>query len=251
MERFISGQKVRILTVDELLKKGYKIDEDGDIYIGGDDEFFVKPMYDYCNVKHVITTSEDKKQLFTIKGFHFTPGMCEEVESKLKIKIKYFEGAKELEKISKGDWIDLYANKDMFIAEGERAMIPLGVAMELPEGYEAHVVPRSSTFKTWGLIQTNHMGVIDHSYCGNNDQWHMPVYCLEGKDIKKDKFYTYDDYLKEDVLLSTTETKGTYIHKGDKICQFRIMEIQPEIEFEKVEVLENEDRNGFGSTGSK
>ena len=71
------------------------------------------------------------------------------------------------------------------------------------------------------------------------------------KDIKKDKFYTYDDYLKEDVLLSTTETKGTYIHKGDKICQFRIMEIQPEIEFEKVEHLEGKDRGGFGSTGSK
>ena len=251
MERFISGQKVRILTVDELLKKGYKIDEDGDIYVGGDDEFFVKPMQDYCNVEHEITASEDKKQQFTIENFRFTPGMCEEVESKLKIKIKYFDGAKELEKISKGDWIDLYANKDMFIEEGSRAMIPLGVAMELPDGYEAHLVPRSSTFKTWGIIQTNHMGVIDHSFMGDNDQWHMPVYCLMGKDIKKDKFYTYDDYLKEDVLLSTSETKGTYIHKGDKICQFRIMEIQPEIEFEKVEVLENEDRNGFGSTGSK
>ena len=251
MERFITGQTVRVLTVEELLKKGYVLDDYNEIYIDGDEEYFVTPMYDYCNAEHKITISEETNQNFTLGGFHFTPGMCEEVESKLKIKIKYFDGAKELEKISKGDWIDLYANKDMFIAEGERAMIPLGVAMELPEGYEAHVVPRSSTFKTWGLIQTNHMGVIDHSYCGNNDQWHMPVYCLEGKDIKKDKFYTYDDYLKEDVLLSTTETKGTYIHKGDKICQFRIMEIQPEIEFEKVEVLENEDRNGFGSTGSK
>ena len=250
MERFVTGQTVRVLTMGELLKRGYTLN-DGEMYVEADDEYFVTSMYDCCNVEHKITVSEEISQRFTLGGFHFTPGMCEEVESKLKIKIKYFEGAKELEKISKGDWIDLYANKDMFIAEGERAMIPLGVAMELPEGYEAHVVPRSSTFKTWGLIQTNHMGVIDHSYCGNNDQWHMPVYCLEGKDIKKDKFYTYDDYLKEDVLLSTTETKGTYIHKGDKICQFRIMEIQPEIEFEKVEVLENEDRNGFGSTGSK
>ena len=250
MERFVTGEKVRVLTMGELLKRGYTLN-DGEMYIEVDDEYFVTPMYDYCNVEHKITVSEEINQQFIFGGFHFTPGMCEEIKSKLKIKIKYFEGAKELEKISKGDWIDLYANKDMFIAEGERVMIPLGVARGLPEGYEAHVVPRSSTFKTWGLIQTNHMGVIDHSYCGNNDQWHMPVYCLEGKDIKKDKFYTYDDYLKEDVLLSTTETKGTYIHKGDKICQFRIMEIQPEIEFEKVEVLENEDRNGFGSTGSK
>ena len=237
MERFKEGQKVRVLTMEEILKEGYFLDGDGDIYVGEDDEFFVKSMCGYCNVEHEITASEDKKQQFTIEGFRFTPGMCEEIKSKLKIKIKYFEGAKELEKISKGDWIDLYANKDMFIAEGERAMIPLGVAMELPEGYEAHVVPRSSTFKTWGLIQTNHMGVIDHSYRGNNDQWHMPVYCLEGKDRMW--------------LTETVGRKGTYICKGDKICQFRIMEIQPEIEFEKVEVLENEDRNGFGSTGAK
>lgn len=164
--------------------------------------------------------------------------MCRELEviptDKKTIRIKYFDDAKKLEKISKGDWIDLYANKDMFIPEGSRAMIPLGIAMELPEGYEAHVVPRSSTFKTWGIIQTNSFGVIDHSYCGDNDQWHMPVYCLVGNDR---------EWL--------TERKGTFIHKGDKICQFRIMEIQPKIEFEEVEHLGNEDRGGFGSTGTK
>ena len=162
--------------------------------------------------------------------------MCRELEvipsDKKTIRIKYFEGAKKLEKISKGDWIDLYANKDMFIPEGTRAMIPLGVAMELPEDYEAHLAPRSSTFKTWGIIQTNHVGVIDHSYCGDNDQWHMPVYCLMGKD-------EYEDQV------------GTWVHKGDKIAQFRIMEVQPTIEFEEVEHLGNEDRGGFGSTGTK
>lgn len=162
--------------------------------------------------------------------------MCHELEllpvDKKTIRIKYFDDAKKLEKISKGDWIDLYANKDMFIPEGSRAMIPLGVAMELPEGYEAHLAPRSSTFKTWGIIQTNHVGVIDHSYCGDNDQWHMPVYCLMGKD-------EYEDQI------------GTWIHKGDKIAQFRIMEVQPTIEFEEVEHLGNEDRGGFGSTGTK
>ena len=160
------------------------------------------------------------------------------------IRIKYFEGAKKLEKISKGDWIDLYANKDMFIPEGERAMIPLGVAMELPEGYEAHLAPRSSTFKTWGIIQTNHVGVIDHSYCGDNDQWYMPVYCLKGMDMGYDED---DSATMDDSML----IYGTYIHKGDKIAQFRIMEIQPEIEFVEVEHLDNADRNGFGSTGTR
>ena len=168
--------------------------------------------------------------------------MCCELEllpvDKKTIRIKYFEGAKKLEKISKGDWIDLYANKDMFIPEGERVMIPLGVAMELPEGYEAHLAPRSSTFKTWGIIQTNSVGVVDHSFMGDNDQWHMPVYCLEGKE------YTTK-------VTGYTRVKGTWIHKGDKIAQFRIMEIQPEIEFEEVEHLGNADRNGFGSTGTR
>lgn len=153
------------------------------------------------------------------------------------IRIKYFEGAKKLEKISKGDWVDLFANKDMFIPEGSRAMIPLGVAMELPEGFEAHLAPRSSTFKTWGIIQTNSVGVVDHSYMGDNDQWHMPVYCLMGKDEIRE--------------VTGRMVKGTYIHKGDKIAQFRIMEIQPQIEFEEVEVLGHEDRGGLGSTGTK
>lgn len=154
------------------------------------------------------------------------------------IRIKYFEGAKKLKKISNGDWIDLYANKDMFVPEGTRAMIPLGVAMELPEGYEAHLAPRSSTFKTWGIIQTNSVGVVDHSYMGDNDQWHMPIYCIFGKDKLCD-----DD--------GVTVSHGTYIHRGDKIAQFRIMEVQPTIEFEEVDHLGNEDRGGFGSTGTK
>lgn len=156
--------------------------------------------------------------------------LCEPI----KIRIKYFtEDAVRLQKISVGDWIDLYANEDVVIEQGERHMIPLGIAMELPEGYEAHVVPRSSTFKTWGIIQTNHMGVIDNSYCGDNDQWHFPAYCLDGK-WANEKCVPY-----------------TEIKKGDKICQFRIVKCQPPIEFVEVEELGNEDRNGFGSTGSR
>src|SRR5574344_1317390 len=96
------------------------------------------------------------------------------------IKIRYFSD--EIEHLryidGKSDWIDLRCAERTELKAGDFALIPLGVAMELPEGYEAHVVPRSSTFKTWGILQTNHMGVIDNSYCGDNDQWHFPAYCL-------------------------------------------------------------------------
>ena len=141
------------------------------------------------------------------------------------IQIKYFTD--EIEKLTyidgKSDWIDLRAAKEMELKAGQYAMIPLGVAMKLPEGYEAHIVPRSSTYKNYGLIQTNHMGVVDESYCGDNDQWHMPVYAL----------------------------RDTVIHVNDRICQFRIMEHQPRIVFEEVENLNAPDRGGFGSTGKQ
>ena len=149
----------------------------------------------------------------------------------MKIRIKYFDGATKLKKISKGNWIDVYANKDMFIKEGERAMIPLGFALELPKGWEGHLAPRSSTFKTWGIIQTNSVGVVDDTYIGDNDQWHLPVFCLMGKDLDG-------------------ENKGTWIKKGDKIAQFRIMEVMPELEFEEVKSFGNDDRGGFGTTGT-
>lgn len=141
------------------------------------------------------------------------------------IKIKYFSN--EIEKLrlidGKSDWIDLRAAKEMELKKDEFALIPLGVGMQLPSGYEAHVVPRSSTFKNFGIIQTNSMGVIDESYCGNNDQWFFPAYAL----------------------------RDTKIEVNDRICQFRIMKKQPDIEFQNVEVLENEDRGGHGSTGKQ
>lgn len=154
----------------------------------------------------------------------------------MKIRIKYYDGATKLKKITKGNWIDVYANTDIFIEEGNRAMIPLGFALELPNGWEGHLAPRSSTFKTWGVIQTNSVGVVDDTYIGDNDQWHMPIFCLQGKET-----------LKEDGI----EKRGTWIKKGDKIGQFRIMEVMPTIEFEEVESFGNEDRGGFGSTGKK
>lgn len=156
----------------------------------------------------------------------------------MKIRIKYFENATKLKKIAKGNWIDVYAANDVFVPLNERAMIPLGFALELPSGWEGHLAPRSSTFKTWGVIQTNSVGVVDDTYIGDNDQWHMPVYCLQGKD----NHYS---------CIDEEEVRGTWIRKGDKIGQFRIMEVMPEIEFEEVESFGNQDRGGFGSTGVK
>ena len=156
----------------------------------------------------------------------------------MKLRIKYFEGATRLQKIVKGNWIDVYANEDVFIPKNEMRLIPLGFALELPKGWEGHLAPRSSTFKTWGVIQTNHVGVIDDTYVGNNDQWMLPLYCLQPK----------HEYYGGDIPASRP---GTWIKKGDKIAQFRIMEVMPEIEFEEVDSLDNEDRGSFGSTGTK
>lgn len=141
----------------------------------------------------------------------------------MNIKIKYF--TEEIEKLryidGKSDWIDLRAAKDITLKAGEFALIPLGIAMELPKGCEAHVVPRSSTFKNFGIIQTNSMGIIDESYCGDNDQWFFPALAM----------------------------RDTEIHVNDRICQFRIMTHQPAFNFEETMVLGHEDRGGHGSTG--
>ena len=141
------------------------------------------------------------------------------------IKIKYHtDKIDKLERIEdkKSDWIDLRAAEDVVLKAGEFKLISLGISMQLPEGYEAHIVPRSSTYKNFGIIQTNHQAVIDESYCGNNDIWRYPAYALRDTEIKT----------------------------NDRICQFRIMKKQPEINFEEVEVLGNEDRGGIGSTGT-
>ena len=139
----------------------------------------------------------------------------------MKIKVKYHTDILPLEMNEKGDWVDLRAAQDMKLWEGCSYLIPLGISVELPDGYEAHVAPRSSTFKNWGIIQTNSVGVIDNSYCGDNDIWMMPVYATRFAEIKK----------------------------NDRICQFRIVEKQPHLEFETVDHLGNEDRGGFGITG--
>lgn len=137
------------------------------------------------------------------------------------IKIKYFTDIQPIEPIVKGDWIDLRAADDVSLKRGEFTLIPLGIAMQLPAGYEAIVAPRSSTCKKFGIIQTNSIGVIDETYCGDNDQWMMPVMAVRDTEIKK----------------------------NDRVCQFRIIKHQPSISFKTVSTLDNEDRGGFGSTG--
>ena len=139
------------------------------------------------------------------------------------IKIKYHDN--EIDKITKitvGDWIDLRAAETVAMNTGDFKLISLGVSMKLPEGYEAHVVPRSSTFKKWGILQTNSMGIIDNSYSGTNDIWRFPALAM----------------------------RDTVINKNDRICQFRIVKRQPTVEFEEVDTLDSVDRGGFGSTGA-
>ena len=141
------------------------------------------------------------------------------------IKIKYFTD--KIDKLAyidgKSDWIDLRAAEDVDLKQGEFKLIPLGVAMQLPAGYEAHIVPRSSTFKNFGIIQTNHQGVVDGSYCGDNDQWMMPVFAM----------------------------RDTHISCNDRICQFRIVENQPKIVFDEFMFLYGPNRGGIGSTGKQ
>ena len=147
-----------------------------------------------------------------------------DVEEELvkEIKVKYFSDDIPRLKINpKGDLIDLYAAKDITINEMDEALIPLGVAMELPKGFRADLSPRSSTFKNWGVLQTDHCGVIDNSYCGDNDIWMFPALA----------------------------TRDVFIEKNSRICQFRIQQKMQYVSFETVDNLGNPDRKGFGSSG--
>jgi dUTP pyrophosphatase len=138
------------------------------------------------------------------------------------IRIKYFTDINKIKKINVGDWIDLSCATNIELKKDEFKLIPLGVAMELPKGYEAHVIPRSSTFSKYGVIQTNSLGLIDNSYNGNKDQWFFPAYA----------------------------TRDVIIEKNTRICQFRVYKNQPILVFQEVEHLNNKDRGGHGSTGN-
>lgn len=140
----------------------------------------------------------------------------------LEIKIKYHDNnLGKLQKLPMGDWIDLRAAERVDMSAGEFKIIPLGISMKLPKGYEAHVLPRSSTFKKWGILMVNSMGIIDESYCGEGDVWGFPALAM----------------------------RPTTIYKGDRICQFRIMKKMDDLKFVEVEFMEDNDRGGFGSTG--
>ena len=141
----------------------------------------------------------------------------------MEIKVKYFTDSIEpLAQVPGSDWVDLRAAEDVVMKAGEFRLIPLGIAAALPEGYEAHGVPRSSTFKNYGLLQANSMGVVDGSYCGDGDQRRWPAYA----------------------------TRDVEIPRNTRICQFRIVENQPPLTFTTVDRLEGPDRGGFGSTGA-
>lgn len=139
------------------------------------------------------------------------------------IRIKYLHGVQKIERFNVGDWIDLRAAEDVMLERWQHKMIPLGVAMELPEGYEAIIAPRSSTFNHYGVLLSNSIGIIDESYKGDNDEWHFPAYAI----------------------------RDTFIPKNERICQFRIVQHQPAINLVEVETLGNADRGGFGTTGRK
>lgn len=140
------------------------------------------------------------------------------------IDIKYVrEGMEKIKQIKNGDWIDLRIAEDIHLTIGEYKLIPLGVAMKLPTNCEALIIPRSSTFKNYGIMQANSVGLIDESYCGENDELYFPAYA----------------------------TREVTIYKNTRICQFRIIEHQPTIIIEEVDHLSDKDRGGFGSTGEK
>ena len=140
----------------------------------------------------------------------------------LEILIKYHDkDLGKIEKIPVGDWIDLRAAERVDLETGQYKKISLGVSMKLPEGYEAHVLPRSSTFEKWGIMMVNGIGIIDESYCGEHDVWNFPAIAA----------------------------RCTTVFKGDRICQFRIVPKMPEVKFTEVNHMKDEDRGGFGSTG--
>lgn len=139
------------------------------------------------------------------------------------ILVRYHADIPPIRKTRAGDWIDLYAAEDVTLSRGEWKPVSLGVSMRLPAGFEAHVAPRSSTYKTWGIIAANSVGVIDESYCGDGDIWFFPVIAM----------------------------RDTVIRRGDRICQFRLMKKMPEVIITAVDRLDAPDRGGLGSTGTR
>lgn len=183
---------------------------------------FYNPQLRHDNkvAEQVMRRYESIMDSFVEKGIMFYKS--EICEDGLQVKVKYFcKDIDKIAKIEKGDWIDLRSAEDVSLKAGDFRIIKLGVGMVLPDGYEAHIAPRSSTYKNFGIIQTNSVGVVDNSYSGDNDQWGMPVLAM----------------------------RDTVIKKNDRICQFRIVEKQPCYNIKEVDKLNSVSRGGFGSTG--
>lgn len=137
------------------------------------------------------------------------------------LKIKYHTDIDHLKQVEGSDWIDLRSAEDVYLEEGQYKRISLGISVQLPEGYEAHILPRSSTFERYGILLVNGMGIIDNAFCGDGDIWQFPAYA----------------------------TRDIFIRKNTRICQFRIFKNQGNLAIQTVEELEHEGRGGFGSTG--
>lgn len=136
------------------------------------------------------------------------------------IKVHYRPGSPALEQVDKGGCVDLYNYEDITLQKGDFQLIDLGVAIQLPQGYDALVLPRSSTFKRYGLLLANSVGYIDNSYCGTDDWWKAPVYA----------------------------TRDIYIPKGTRCFQFRLIKTQPKLWITTHDSL-GKNRGGIGSTG--
>ena len=193
-------------------------------YCGHFHKWANKAEKDYYNVHRLQEKAKNNNQYFDSDSIKFPLNSVYGLfrKSTKLIKIKYHAPIEKIVANEKGDWIDLRAAHTYHLRKGESCIISLGISVQLPDEYEAHIVPRSSTFKKWHIIQTNGTGIIDNSYSGDNDIWGMPVLA----------------------------TEDTIIRRGDRICQFRIVKRQPNIVFEEVEHLGNADRGGFGSTGT-
>ena len=193
------------------------------------EKVFIKPLKRAGIVKKIDKENREVTVSFYVEKNQLAQNVfkfneIDKYSKPLEIKIKYFdETLSKIEKIKIGEWIDLRAAEDITMKQFEFKLIPLGVAMQLPKGYEANIIPRSSTYKNFGIIQANHFGVIDNSYCGDNDQWYFTAIALRDTEIKK----------------------------NDRICQFRINKIMPKVKFIEVKELNNNSRGGFGSTGVK
>lgn len=209
-------------------KKFYKVDEI--IWIKGEKCTAKIISLDIPNYEVSILRSKATEpatlKLWDITKYHKTIATRSTVKP-LKIKVKYLTDVDNvflpLKKVGVGDWIDLRSAEDIRMKTGERGLIPLGVAMKLPEGYEAFIAPRSSTFKNFHILQPNSPGVVDNSYSGNTDQWYMSVYA----------------------------TEDVSINRGERVCQFRLIRSMPTVEFDVVNNLDENARGGFGSTGTK